>query len=137
MTEQQEQMIYDEGRRRGFNDGYHACKDELAENVMERIEKDGTLVVTISDATKVTRVLVQDDMTNGNLYYVDQPKSGLDENDIRRIALEAIGEVDLWTDIGTVAEDNVLDRRTMVIGYISGITTLADELVRQIKQTEE
>ena len=74
MTERQEQMIYDEGRRRGFNDGYEACRDELAEKMMERIEEDGTLVIGVKDATKVTRVLVEDDKKNGDLYYADRPK---------------------------------------------------------------
>ena len=35
MTERQEQMIYDEGRRRGFKDGYEACRDEIAEKMKE------------------------------------------------------------------------------------------------------
>lgn len=74
MTEQQEQMIYDEGRRRGFCDGYEACRNYLAEKMMERIEEDGTLVVGVKDATKVTRVLVEDDKKNGDLYYADRPK---------------------------------------------------------------
>lgn len=74
MTERQEQMIYDEGRRRGFNDGYEACRDELAEKMMERIEEDGTLVIGVQDATAVTRVLVEDDKKNGDLYYADRPQ---------------------------------------------------------------
>lgn len=35
---------------------------------------DGTLVVDVADAMKVTRVLVQDDKKNGSLYYTDRPK---------------------------------------------------------------
>lgn len=35
---------------------------------------DGTLVVSVDDATKVTRVLVEDSEKNGDLYYADRPK---------------------------------------------------------------
>lgn len=35
---------------------------------------DGTLVVAVEDATKVTRVLVEDEQKNGCLYYADQPQ---------------------------------------------------------------
>ena len=74
MTERQEEMIYYEGFHRGFENGYEACRDELAEKMMERIEEDGTLVVGVKDATAVTRVLVEDGQKNGDLYYADRPK---------------------------------------------------------------
>ena len=35
---------------------------------------DGTLVVAVDDATKVTRVLVEDEQKNGCLYYADKPQ---------------------------------------------------------------
>ena len=35
---------------------------------------DGTLVVAVDDATKVTRVLVEDEQKNGCLYYADRPQ---------------------------------------------------------------
>lgn len=35
---------------------------------------DGTLVVSVDDATAVTRVLVRDEKKNGDLYYADRPK---------------------------------------------------------------
>ena len=58
MTEQQEQMIFNEGYRRGKADRH-------------KMLKDGTLVVSVADATAVTRVLVEDEKKNGDLYYAD------------------------------------------------------------------
>ena len=36
-----------------------------------QISKDGTLIITVDDATKVGRVLVQDNKNNGGLFYAD------------------------------------------------------------------
>ena len=38
-----------------------------------KLVSDGTLVVSVEDATKVTRVLVEDGK-NGDLYYADRPQ---------------------------------------------------------------
>lgn len=61
LTDRQEEMIYYEGYRRG-----------LAER--HKMLDDGTLVVSVDDATKVGRVLVEDEERNGSLYYADRPK---------------------------------------------------------------
>ena len=61
MTEQTEQMIFNEGYRRGKADRH-------------KMLDDGTLVVSVDDATAVTRVLVEDSEKNGDLYYADRPK---------------------------------------------------------------
>ena len=39
-----------------------------------KLMSDGTLVVSVEDATKVTRVLVEDEQKNGCLYYADRPQ---------------------------------------------------------------
>lgn len=39
-----------------------------------KILDDGTLVVSVDDATAVARVLVEDEKKNGDLYYADRPK---------------------------------------------------------------
>ena len=39
-----------------------------------KLMSDGTLVVAVDDATKVTRVLVEDEQKNGCLYYADRPQ---------------------------------------------------------------
>ncbi len=36
-----------------------------------KVSADGTLTVTVEDATKIGRVLVQDDKHNGELFYAD------------------------------------------------------------------
>ena len=58
MTERQEQMIFNEGYRRGKAERH-------------KMLDDGTLVVSVDDATAVTRVLVEDGQKNGDLYYAD------------------------------------------------------------------
>ena len=61
MTEQMEQMIFNEGYRRGKADRH-------------KMLDDGTLVVSVEDATAVARVLVEDGQKNGDLYYADRPR---------------------------------------------------------------
>ena len=39
-----------------------------------KLMSDGTLSVSVEDATKVTRVLVEDEQKNGCLYYADKPQ---------------------------------------------------------------
>lgn len=65
MNERQEEYVFREGFRRGYEKG-------KADRHM--ILGDGTLVISVSDATAVTRVLVRDEKKNGDLYYNDRPK---------------------------------------------------------------
>ena len=39
-----------------------------------KLMSDGTLSVSVEDATKVKRVLVEDEQKNGCLYYADKPQ---------------------------------------------------------------
>ena len=39
-----------------------------------KLMSDGTLSVSVEDATKVKRVLVEDEQKNGCLYYADRPQ---------------------------------------------------------------
>ena len=61
MTERQEQMIYDEGYRRGKAERH-------------KMLEDGTLVVDVDDATAVTRVLVEDNKNVNICNKADRPK---------------------------------------------------------------
>ena len=53
------------------------AKDEPTISKMEQVDEpqtmlnDGTLVINVEDATKVSRVLVGDDKNRGDLYYPD------------------------------------------------------------------
>ena len=70
LTERQEEMIYYEGYRRGKAERH-------------KMLDDGTLVVSVDDATKVSRVLVEDEERNGSLYYADRPKGEWMESEKR------------------------------------------------------
>lgn len=51
------------------------CEEMAKRHTADRpMLDDGTLVVSVDDATKVTRVLVEDEKKNGDLYYADRPK---------------------------------------------------------------
>lgn len=77
MNERQEEIVWGEGYRRGkaegIEEGYELGRQEVLEDIAYhfKMHRDGTLVVTVFDATKVSRVLVQDDRHNGDLYYAD------------------------------------------------------------------
>ena len=58
---------------------------------------DGTLVVSVEDATKVTRVLVEDGK-NGDLYYADRPQIVRCGECKHWRAYETWSECELWTD---------------------------------------
>lgn len=79
MTERQEEIVWGEGYRRGkaegFEEGYELGRQEVLEDIAYhfKMHRDGTLVVTVFDATKVRRVLVQDGKHSGDLYYADRP----------------------------------------------------------------
>ena len=49
----------------GLDDNLEIHKTE------QSISKDGTLTITVDDATKVSRILVQDNKNNGRLFYGD------------------------------------------------------------------
>ena len=49
--------------------GYFGTVEE--EIIPLHMSADGTLVITLDDATKVDRVLVQDNKHNGGLFYAD------------------------------------------------------------------
>ena len=76
---------------------------------------DGTLVVSVDDATAVTRVLVEDSKKNGDLYYADRPKgewieyeSDTDKyDDIRCSCCQRLFTVDSYhfTAIGFTKDD--------------------------------
>ena len=53
--------------------GAVAQRIQALDAVEPKLLNDGTLVVTVDDATKVTRVLVEDDKHRGGLYYEDEP----------------------------------------------------------------
>lgn len=64
-----------------------------------KLMSDGTLVVSVEDATKVTRVLVEDEQKNGCLYYADRPQGHWTKTDVATYRCSECGKIQIADDV--------------------------------------